>query len=830
MTMKTTFFMNRFSSLLHCTSLLLVLAGLVSPAVAQPQPGPCGFVEFGGLGVSAPSTVSAGVPFNITVTAGPDSQSGGLWLDYYSTDQDAILPAMQATSFPDDAQTTIQVVVQTPGMQAICPLDADGVSGSVSINVLATSHVTASESSVNFGSLAIGTPSTPQAVSFSIASPGNTVGSIGVMTQGAASMDFTEATGSTCTATTYTSATNCTVNVIFTPTSAGLRVGAVVLFSEAGNKGMQLASVPIYGVGTGPQIAYGPGTWTDPSPVVNGTALNYPLGVAVDGLGDLFIADQFRVVKVPAGGGAASAISPAVGGYGLNLSWGVAVDGAGDVLVTNSYWYVPQGQYAEVGSEVMVAPSGGGYAKAIDAGFYYPTDAAVDGAGDVFVADNYNSRVVEVPAGGGAPITIDPTVNSLGLNGPYGVALDSAGDLFITDTSNNRVVEVPAGGGPSTALAPTVDGLALNGPVGIAVDAAGDLFIADANNNRVVEIPAGGGSAIAVAPVVNGLGLNSPQGIAVDGAGDLFITDSNNNRVLKWQRSEPPMVVFPTPTLLGSIDTTDGTRTSQIFNIGNEPLDFTAVSYPADFLQESGDANACINSTSLSAGQECDLPISFTPENIGPTLHEDVTITDNALSEAGAQQSIGVTGRAQAVPATLSLPTPGSVLKGPEVTFSWSAAAGASGYSLWLGSSGVGSRNLYDSGEHASTSATVKGLSTNGETIYARINTIFNGKALYIDTTYTEVAAAVLTSPAAGSLLAGPTVTFSWTAVTGASGYSLWLGSTGVGSHNLYDSGEHAGTSATVKGLPTNGETIYARINTIFNGFSRHVDYTYAAH
>jgi len=88
---------------------------------------------------------------------------------------------------------------------------------------------------------------------------------------------------------------------------------------------------------------------------------------------------------------------------------------------------------------------------------------------------------------------------------------------------------------------------------------------------------------------------------------------------------------------------------------------------------------------------------------------------------------------------------------------------------------------------------------------------------------------AVMTSPAAGSVLGGSTVTFTWSASVGGRGYSLWLGSTGAGSDNLYSSHETTGTSVTAKGLPTNGETIYARLFTNINGSWEYNDYTFIA-
>ncbi len=77
---------------------------------------------------------------------------------------------------------------------------------------------------------------------------GTTVGSIGILTQGASGLDFADGGGSTCTAKTYSSATNCVVNVKFTPRVAGTRNGAVVFHDGSGNA---LSTTYIYGTGTG---------------------------------------------------------------------------------------------------------------------------------------------------------------------------------------------------------------------------------------------------------------------------------------------------------------------------------------------------------------------------------------------------------------------------------------------------------------------------------------------------------------------------------------------------------------------------------------------------
>ena len=72
-------------------------------------------------------------------------------------------------------------------------------------------------------------------------------------------------------------------------------------------------------------------------------------------------------------------------------------------------------------------------------------------------------------------------------------------------------------------------------------------------------------------------------------------------------------------------------------------------------------------------------------------------------------------------------------------------------------------------------------------------------------------------------------MTFNWTTATGATDYELFVGSTAPGSYNLFYSGDKTVTSLTVNGLPTNGETIYVRLYTNFNGTLEYADYTFTA-
>jgi sugar lactone lactonase YvrE len=193
---------------------------------------------------------------------------------------------------------------------------------------------------------------------------------------------------------------------------------------------------------------------------------------------------------------------------GLTNPYGVAVDGAGDVFVSDPS-----------NTRVVEIPAGGGPQTTVGSGLGSPFGLAVDGAGDVFISDIVLNQVIEVPAGGGSQ-----TVVASGLSSPYGVAVDAAGDVFIADSGNNRVLEIPAGGGPQTTVG---SGLY---PYAVAVDGAGDVFVADrpSGNNRVVEIPAGGGPQTTIIS-----GLDNPSGVTVDAAGDVFVADFDNNRIVE---------------------------------------------------------------------------------------------------------------------------------------------------------------------------------------------------------------------------------------------------------------------------------------------------------
>ena len=181
------------------------------------------------------------------------------------------------------------------------------------------------------------------------------------------------------------------------------------------------------------------------------------------------------------------------------------------------------------------------------------------------------------------------------------------------------------------------------------------------------------------------------------------------------------------------------------------------------------------------------------------------------------------------VPATLAAPAPSSTLGGPSATFSWAAAPGATGYQLWIGTTGINSNNIYSTGLTTATSVTPTNLPTTGGTLYVTLYTDFDSTYFHNYYTLTEATytPAAITAPTPNSTLSGPSATFTWSPATNATAYQLWIGTTGVNSNNIYSTGAITATSVTPTNLPTTGGTLNVRLYYEVGGVYSHVDYTY---
>ena len=308
-------------------------------------------------------------------------------------------------------------------------------------------------------------------------------------------------------------------------------------------------------------------------------SVEYPRGVAVDSLGNLYFADydNDRIRKVDINGvittvagngsigfaGDGSAATNAM----LDYPTGVAVDSLGDLFIADFYnerirKVDVNGIIATVAGNGSATYAGDGGA-ATNASLYYPSCVTVDSVGNLYIADEENNRVRKVSTNGiistfagngGYGFTGDGSAaTNATFDYPTGVAVDSRGDLFIADSDNYRVREVGtngiittvAGNGSSTYAGD--GGAATNAslvyPYGVAVDNLGNLYIADEANDRIRMVATNG---IITSVAGNGSGgfsgdgnvaanssLFNPFGVAVDSAGNLFVADEENDRIRK---------------------------------------------------------------------------------------------------------------------------------------------------------------------------------------------------------------------------------------------------------------------------------------------------------
>jgi sugar lactone lactonase YvrE len=489
----------------------------------------------------------------------------------------------------------------------------------------------------------------------------------------------------------------CSVTVTFHPGYPGLRQVPLVVQTSAGtfHFGME-------GIGLGPQAALLPGVIT--TAAGNGTQgssgeggpatkaeLLYPVGVAVDAAGDLFIEDTV-IRKVNAATGTITTIAGTErSGFG-----GIAVNAAGDIYFAAPNNNIVQKISATTGAITTVAGNGRGagvYGQyysgdggpATKAELNDPLGVALDSFGNLYIADTENCVIRKVDAATGIISTVAGN-GIFGYSGDGGpatkaefnfttsVVVDSAGNLYIADYSAHvrkvsaatGIISPVAGGGNGCARQSDRFGdgcLAtegkLEGPMDVALDAAGNLYIADyfEDDSRgtavfysfVRKVSAATGIMTTIAGDTAGTGTNSnggpatsaqlytPSGIALDATGNLYIADSMNYRVRKVSLSTPAMG-FPHT----GVGDNSGARTFAVANIGNTALKLSGIT-PSAHFKIDGSATNCSISAAVAAGSSCKVGVVFSPTSTG-ALHGTLTLKDNALNLVGASQQVALSG------------------------------------------------------------------------------------------------------------------------------------------------------------------------------------------
>jgi len=616
----------------------------------------------------------------------------------------------------------------------------------------------------NFGQQTVGTTSAAASIFFSFSS-NQTFGSINILTQGVPNLDFgVPATppnaAAVCTAKTYSAGDLCVVNVAFTPTAPGLREGAVVIKDASGNA---LFTVYVYGVGTGPLLRYNPG-----SAQTLYTGLNHPQAMVVDASSNIYIADTNNGVLrkfVPSGN---SYNAPLSVGTWSNPT-GVAVDGAGNLFVTD--------QGTGKLSEVPWNGSGYGTQVVISSSYSSPQDVAVDGSGNLYVISSATT-ISKLPWNGtgyGAATTFGSGLSG----GQYSTDfVDASGNVYVADYNGNKLIKETYSGGSYTQTTLATGG----GPDGVAVDPAGNVYVANYSGGSIQLLPYTGSGATGYGSAVtltSNITLSGPEAIYLDGTGNIYIEDYNLNFVEKWSVTTLPTITFPTPTNVGSPDSTDDPRTVSIMNVGNAALDILT---PSMGLNPSFSTGFTYNNSStcpqlspstytytFAPNFSCTYAVDFKPTAVGTNAGSFV-ITDNFNTASSTTQSIALSGTGIASTPTVTSVSPasGPAAGGTSVTITGTNFTGATGVNF----GGVAATSVT---VISATSITATSPAGAVGAIDVTVTTPGGTSATSSADAYTYAAKPTVTSvsPNSGSTSGGTVVTITGTNFTGTTGVNF---------------------------------------------------------
>ena len=330
---------------------------------------------------------------------------------------------------------------------------------------------------------------------------------------------------------------------------------------------------------------------------------NNPQGVAVDGSGNVYVADtENHTIRMVTPAGVVTTLAGLAGSTGSSDGAGsaarfrhpysVTLDGSGNLYVADTFnqtirKVTPAGVVSTLAGLAGSMGSSDGTGSA--ARFYYPSGIAVDGSGNVYVADTENDAIRKVTPAGvvstlagfpGSTGSSDGTGSAARFYKPYGVTVDSSGNVYVADNCNHTLRKVTPSGVVSTLAGQvsstgsrdgTGSAAQFNYPSSVASDGSGNLYAADTYNCTIRKVsPAGGVSTLA--GLAGSVGSNdgtgsaaqfeNPQGVAVDGSGNLYVSDAFTT----IRKVTPAGVVSTLAGLAGNYGSNDGTGNAARFS------------------------------------------------------------------------------------------------------------------------------------------------------------------------------------------------------------------------------------------------------------------------
>ncbi|MDB4742561.1 NHL repeat-containing protein, partial [Cyclobacteriaceae bacterium] len=309
-----------------------------------------------------------------------------------------------------------------------------------------------------------------------------------------------------------------------------------------------------YFIGSRPEgETYAGGTFGGTSSENSSNSLRYPSGIALDGLGNLYVSDDnnYRVLRfaTKSNGQKVAGQSVYSNNYSCNTCLGNCLGIAAD---PSNNFYIVDGTNDVIHkypSGLSPTNYGNSRSATFSGNLSNPSNVEIDDNGNVYIVDTDNHRIQKYLEGSTSNPTTVAGGNGQGSNAnqldqPSAVAIDSDGNIFVADKGNYRIQKwtpnategITVAGGNGSGSDPNQFS-----PTGLVLDPSGNLIVSENNYHRILKFPsnstettfgtmlAGKGSSGA-----DNFSFSHPNDVELDASGNLYVCDKSNNRIQKF--------------------------------------------------------------------------------------------------------------------------------------------------------------------------------------------------------------------------------------------------------------------------------------------------------